>query len=85
MLKELLTTTDPNNYQNYLNEKTAYVLNLLKDKGITLPTPQIFPSTPSNYRMRAEFAVFHTESGFEYCMYDKENGKKQNKLLFKSA
>ena len=82
MLKELLTTTDPNNYQNYLNEKTAHVLNLIKDKGITLPSPQIFPSTPSNYRMRAEFAVFHTEdTGFEYCMYDKENGKKKRVFI----
>ena len=82
MLKELLTTTDPHNYQNYLNEKTDHVLNLLKAKGITLPPPQIFPSIPSNYRMRAEFAIFHTETtGFEYCMYDKEGGKKKRVFI----
>lgn len=82
MLKELLTATDPANYQNYLNEKTDRVLNLLKDKGIALPHPVIFPSKPSNYRMRAEFAVFHTEdSGFEYCMYEKENGKKKRVFI----
>ena len=81
MQKELITTTDPQNYDLYLKEKTDHVINLLQDNGLSLPKAQIFPSTPSHYRMRAEFAIFHTENGFEYCMYERENGRKKRVFI----
>ncbi len=91
MLPTLLTTTDKDNYDAYLNDKIEQVVSLI---GSTLNTPEsalgyqeftalspeIHASIPEHYRMRAEFAVFHhNHERFDYGMY--EPGSKPRKLM----
>lgn len=72
MLNNLLTTTDPAHYEQYLNEKIATILNLLENFGIDHPEPMVFPSAPEYYRMRAEFSVFQNEdhNSFSFVMFE---------------
>ncbi|MCR5536389.1 MAG: tRNA (uridine(54)-C5)-methyltransferase TrmA [Succinivibrio sp.] len=71
MLPKLLTTTDPQNYAQYLSEKTTQIANDFVQAGLQVPKPQIFESKPEYYRMRAEFAVYFTdhEHHFNYVMF----------------
>ncbi len=92
MLPTLLTTTDKDRYQDYLDEKIERVFNLIKDSLATEDnaqgyadlqsiTPQVHASLPEHYRMRAEFALFHNEDGtIEYVMF--EPGSKPRKMIF---
>ena len=92
MLPPLLTTIDRDNYQNYLDEKIERVSNLLKEtlhtpasmsgyEDICALTPEVHPSTPQFYRIRAEFAVYHPdEAHIRLGMY--EPGSKPRKLIF---
>lgn len=79
MLKTLIGTTDPQNYQQYLNEKIDYVVNLFKKNNLDIPSPEIFESPAEYYRMRTEFCIFfnkeHTD--FEFCMFVPKSKPKQ--------
>lgn len=91
MLPTLLTTTDKDNYQAYLDEKIAHVYSLLKDslsgqgneegfKDLNSLSPEVHASIPEHYRMRAEFSVFHhNHESFDYGMY--EPGSKPRKII----
>lgn len=57
----------PENYQQQLAEKQARVSALMPD--ITLPLA-VFASSPTHYRMRAEFRVWHQGSEWHYAMFD---------------
>lgn len=63
MLKPLLTTTDPQNYDLYFNEKITEVKNLFIKAGLDIPPAKLYKSPAEYYRMRAEFAVFHEYDG----------------------
>lgn len=77
MLKTLLTTTDPQNYELYFNEKIASVTKLFNEANISIPTPELFKSPSEFYRMRAEFAVFHEKDGtLSLCMFEKYTKKR---------
>lgn len=94
MLPVLLTTTDKDNYQAYLDEKITRVFNMLKDtlrdsddlsgyNDLLALEPQVHASIPEHYRMRAEFSVFHHNHGsFDYAMYE-PNSKPRKVILLK--
>lgn len=94
MLPVLLTTTDKDNYQAYLDEKITRVFNMLKDtlkesddlsgyEDLLNLSPQVHPSIPEHYRMRAEFSVFHhSQDSFDYAMYE-PNSKPRKVILLK--
>lgn len=79
MLKTLIGTTDPQNYDQYLNEKIDSVVNLFKKNNLEFPEPEVFASPAEYYRMRTEFCVFfnkeHTD--FEFCMFVPKSKPKQ--------
>lgn len=69
MLTPLLYTVDPERYPRYLEEKTAAALAWLRRVDPQLPAPEIFPSPPQFYRMRAEFAGrADAGGGWQYLM-----------------
>ncbi len=69
-----------NNYQTLLNEKTAHLSQLLQpfaDKE-TLNDIAVYPSPTLNFRMRAEFGIWHKGDDCYYTMVEKdENGQSQ--------
>ncbi|MCK0526948.1 tRNA (uridine(54)-C5)-methyltransferase TrmA [Anaerobiospirillum sp. NML120449] len=91
MLPVLLTTTDKDNYQAYLDEKVTRVFGMLKEtlqdsddlrgyEDLCGLTPEVHASIPEHYRMRAEFSVFHHNDGTcDYAMY--EPGSKPRKII----
>ncbi len=94
MLPVLLTTTDKDNYQAYLDEKITRVFNMLKEtlkdsdsplgyQDLLAIEPQVHASIPEHYRMRAEFSVFHhNQDSFDYAMYE-PNSKPRKVILLK--
>ncbi len=61
-----LSQFDPNNYQQLLGQKVERLQLLFAD--FTLPSIQIHPSIPTHYRMRAEFAVWHDDTGANFIL-----------------
>lgn len=55
-------------YTALLDEKVAAVRQLFVD--LTPPNPAVYPSSPEHYRMRAEFRLWHSETGPFYAMFD---------------
>lgn len=85
MLPTLMGKTDPQRYNAYLEEKTAHIVNLLRERGIEHPAPVIHAVPAEHYRMRAEFSLYYTrENGhnsFDYVMYEKRDGNRQRITL----
>lgn len=82
MLNNLLITTDPAHYEQYLNEKIASILNLLENFGIEHPEPAVYPSAAEHYRMRAEFAVFHNDyQNFSFVMFEPHTKPKKRIVI----
>lgn len=88
MLPVLLTTTDKDNYQAYLDEKIDSVFTMLKETlkeslgyhDLCALQAEVHASLPEHYRMRAEFAIFHhNHESFDYAMY--EPGSKPRKAI----
>ncbi len=61
-----LTPINPENYSRQLEEK----LTRLREQfsGLRLPEIEIFESSPLNYRMRAEFRIWHQGGTAHYAM-----------------
>ena len=68
-----LPCTDPDNYQALLAEKLAQFK--LAFAAFAIPEPEVFPSAPEHYRLRAEFRVWHQDDDLHYAMFDPENPK----------
>lgn len=68
-----LPSTDPDNYQALLAEKLAQFR--LAFAPFAIPEPEVFPSAPEHYRLRAEFRVWHQDDELHYAMFDPENPK----------
>lgn len=68
-----LTRVRPRDYPQLLEEKAAAVADLLRP--FDPPEPRIFPSRETGYRMRAEFRVWHRDSGLDYVMFPPEDPK----------
>lgn len=62
-----LSDFNPENYEALLAHKAKRVNALLEPFG--LPAPEVFPSDPSAYRMRAEFRVWHDGDDLDYVMF----------------
>jgi len=68
-----LSAVDPENYSSLLADKTGRVQRLLAP--FSAPTAEVFSSSPSAYRMRAEFRVWHDGDKLDYVMYRKGEPK----------
>ena len=68
-----LPCTDPDNYPALLAEKLAQFK--LAFAPFAISEPEVFPSAPEHYRLRAEFRVWHQDDDLHYAMFDPENPK----------
>jgi tRNA (uracil-5-)-methyltransferase len=59
---------NPNEYPILLAEKVDTVSALFDD--LKLPQPQVHPSSPKHYRLRAEFRIWHEGATLFYAMFD---------------
>lgn len=62
-----LSKVDPPNYTELLAEKRTRVAALLAP--FAAPEPEVFPSTPTGFRMRAEFRIWHEGDDLNYVMF----------------
>ena len=65
---------DPKFYQQQLDTKQDAMAKLFED--FDLPEMAIFQSEPLNYRLRAEFRVWHQEDDLYYIMFNSETKEK---------
>lgn len=65
---------DPKFYQQQLDTKQDAMAKLFAD--FDLPEMAIFQSEPLNYRLRAEFRVWHQEDDLYYIMFNSETKEK---------
>jgi tRNA (uracil-5-)-methyltransferase len=68
-----LSSVDPANYQQLLDQKVASVSSLLAP--FAAPIPQVFPSQPSGFRLRAEFRIWHEGDDLNYVMFRPQDPK----------
>jgi len=68
-----LSQIQPQNYIALLEEKVARVCLLMAP--FSPPEPQIYPSSPVGFRLRAEFRVWHDEEDINYVMFAREDPK----------
>ena len=64
----------PDNYEKQLFDKKQKMLALFS--CFSLPSAEIFPSKPLNYRLRAEFRVWHQGDDLYYIMFNSETKEK---------
>jgi len=64
----------PDNYDQQLSDKNQEMASLLS--CFNLPSAEIFPSKPLNYRLRAEFRVWHQGDDLYYIMFNSETKEK---------
>ena len=69
-----LSRFDPANYPALLAEKVAQFR--LAFAPFAIPEPEVFPSAPEHYRLRAEFRIWHQDGDLHYAMFDPENPKR---------
>ena len=60
----------PDQYQQLLDDKVAVTTQLFDALAEPVPTPEVFASEPSHYRMRAEFRVWHQDDDSYFIMFD---------------
>jgi tRNA (uracil-5-)-methyltransferase len=68
-----LPSIDPANYAAQLAEKVAQFK--LAFAPFAVPEPDVFPSAPEHYRLRAEFRIWHQGEQLNYAMFDPDNPK----------
>ncbi len=64
----------PDNYSQQLSAKNKEMSELFS--CFDLPDAEIFPSEPLNYRLRAEFRVWHQGDDLYYIMFNSETKEK---------
>lgn len=64
----------PDNYNDQLSKKQQDMADLFK--GFDLPTADLYPSKPLNYRQRAEFRVWHQGDDLYYIMFNNKTKEK---------
>ena len=62
----MLNTIDPDNYQQQLKHKLERLKNQFA--GLELPQISVLASEPLNFRMRAEFRIWHEDGQAHYAM-----------------
>lgn len=69
-----LPTIDPALYPSQLATKVAGFKESFAPFAV--PEPQVFPSAPLHYRLRAEFRMWHHGDAVDYAMFDPEDRKR---------
>jgi tRNA (uracil-5-)-methyltransferase len=69
-----MTEMHPDNYLSQLDEKATRQRETFKK--FSPPELEIFASPPENYRLRAEFRVWHEGDELYYIMFDKKTKQK---------
>ncbi len=64
----------PDNYESQLLTKQHDMTELFSN--FDMPAAEIFTSTKLNYRLRAEFRVWHQEDDLYYIMFNSETKEK---------
>jgi len=64
----------PDNYLQQLSKKEHAMKALFS--SFNVPTAQVFPSSPLNYRLRAEFRVWHQGDDIYYIMFNSATKEK---------
>lgn len=77
------TEIDSSDYQNLLNKKAGQLK--MRFSGFDCPELEVFPSAPVNYRMRAEFRVWHQGDELFHIMFDPTNKEKYRVDTFPPA
>jgi len=77
-----MTKTFPDQYQSLLDEKQAKIKQDFANFAISssgqpqpLPDLEVFASEPENFRLRAEFRIWHQDGRCFYAMFEKGNNK----------
>jgi len=68
-----LSRIDPALYPSQLADKLARFK--LDFADLDVPEPAVFASAPLNYRMRAEFRIWHEGDALDYAMFNADNPK----------
>ena len=63
--------THPQQYDTLLADKVSAVQALFQP--LQVPEPEVFPSPPEHYRLRAEFRVWHDGDDLYHIMFDPES------------
>ena len=71
-------------YQRQLDEKKERLMGLFGEFG-ELPELEVYRSEPVNYRMRAEFRVWHEGDDLYYIMFDQETKERVRVDAFPAA
>lgn len=69
-----VTDIDPANYKIQLEKKSLALTKLFTE--FATPELEIFPSTPTHYRARAEFRIWHEGDDLFHIMFDPEDKEK---------
>lgn len=73
-----LSKVDPSNYQQQLDTKAT---KIRQQFSCYLPPPlEVFDSAPLNYRMRAEFKIWHDNQDSHYVMFKPGEPKKPYRI-----
>ncbi len=83
-MQTLLTSTDPKNYDFYLEQKINKAYECLQNHNIEYPKANIYKSSTQFYRMRAEFAIFHDNNEIQYVMF-KPKTKPREKIFIEGV
>ncbi|NMP33015.1 tRNA (uridine(54)-C5)-methyltransferase TrmA [Thalassotalea sp. M1531] len=73
----------PENYSRQLSDKEQQIKEMFAQ--FELPTFSIFESVPLNYRLRAEFRVWHDGDDLDYIMFNSETKEKYKVKSFPVA
>jgi tRNA (uracil-5-)-methyltransferase len=68
------TEIKADNYASQLQQKAAFVTSYFEQ--YKMPELQIFASPPLNYRMRAEFRIWHDGDDLQHVMFDQNTKEK---------
>ena len=74
---------NPDNYQQQLSDKQAEISEQFKQ--FQIPAIDVYTSEPINYRMRAEFRVWHDGDDLNYIMFNQATKEKYNVVEFPVA
>ncbi len=76
-------TVNPNGYQAQLQEKVERLKLMFSEYN--MPELEVFESPKQNYRMRAEFRVWHEGEALYYIMFDQQTRQKYRVDQFPAA
>ncbi|TGD73628.1 tRNA (uridine(54)-C5)-methyltransferase TrmA [Mangrovimicrobium sediminis] len=68
-----LSRVQPRDYEALLQAKVATTRQLFSE--LALPEPEVFPSPPTGFRMRAEFRMWHDGDALDYVMFRADDPK----------